>query len=191
MSSPLSLCASIGAGTVCSEMNLAHGAQARERSGGSVATPLAESRSLVSIFSFRLTTLWIPPQGIQQDKGIRQHLFALRRSRDGSRSTNVRGLAYEDQERKPAKELTGVSCTHSPSYRTVPQGEGEFEYFEQVQLINLCPMEAEEAKALIPRSVPAFPLLPASSPRAQLTLIRTSSLASRWTTTGCKSTSIP
>ncbi|KWU41553.1 hypothetical protein RHOSPDRAFT_22837 [Rhodotorula sp. JG-1b] len=33
---------------------------------------------------------------------------------------------------------------------TVPQGEGEFEYFEQVQLINLCPMEAEEAKALIP-----------------------------------------
>ncbi|POY72171.1 hypothetical protein BMF94_4808 [Rhodotorula taiwanensis] len=33
---------------------------------------------------------------------------------------------------------------------TVPQGDGEFEYFEQVQLINLCPMEAEEAKALIP-----------------------------------------
>ncbi|GAA5987526.1 hypothetical protein JCM10908_001991 [Rhodotorula pacifica] len=33
---------------------------------------------------------------------------------------------------------------------TVPQGEGEFQYFEQVQLINLCPMEAEEAKALIP-----------------------------------------
>ncbi|GAA5871215.1 hypothetical protein JCM3774_006826 [Rhodotorula dairenensis] len=33
---------------------------------------------------------------------------------------------------------------------TIPYGEGEFEYFEQVQLINLCPMEAEEAKALIP-----------------------------------------
>ncbi|GAA6055216.1 hypothetical protein JCM3770_000719 [Rhodotorula araucariae] len=26
----------------------------------------------------------------------------------------------------------------------------EFQYYEQVQLVNLCPMEAEEAKALIP-----------------------------------------
>ncbi|BGP56447.1 hypothetical protein JCM8202_001813 [Rhodotorula sphaerocarpa] len=33
---------------------------------------------------------------------------------------------------------------------TIPTGEGEFESFEQIQLINLCPMEAEEAKALIP-----------------------------------------
>ncbi|BGP41410.1 RNA polymerase B [Rhodotorula kratochvilovae] len=26
----------------------------------------------------------------------------------------------------------------------------EFQYYEQVQLVNLCPMEAEEAKALVP-----------------------------------------
>jgi hypothetical protein len=56
---------------------------------------------------------------------------------------------------KICEKLTGA-CTYVD--RTVPQGEGEFEYFEQVQLINLCPMEAEEAKALIPRSVPPHSL---------------------------------
>lgn len=65
------------------------------------------------------------------------------------------------------EKLTDVCCTHTHFDRTVPQGEGEFEYFEQVQLINLCPMEAEEAKALIPRSVsPLFPPMPVTNPRS-------------------------
>jgi hypothetical protein len=109
--------------------------------------------------SRREEKLTFPPlqQHFQQNSRLCRDVRAV--SRSGSRQCGARvrpcaSLLFKEYE---------LTFPFFPSFLLfVPNSilpHPDFQFYETVQLINLCPMESEEAKALIPRCVSSLPPL--------------------------------